>query len=278
MFSQSHPPNVLRLACVTRRMQRQCCCVASKAGIKEQSHFSFVHLFFKDFIYFQRKRKGGRETSLGGRLLCAPHWEPGPQPSHVPRLGIEPATLWFAGWHSIHSVTPARAASLTFRSYAWRGASHCVEDTSAALQRGFTRQGTETSCQEPTPSCWSAEETLLEAEPLVLVKRSCDYSPSQHLKCKLNCISDQDHQHSAKLFLNSDPQKVRDVKVHYYFKLQNLGAICHIVTDNRRVYAVRQPKVSEGHLICSPALFYRVTRSIRVRPQRVKTHSALAKL
>ena len=27
------------------------------------------------------------------------YWGPGPQPRHVPWLGIEPATLWFAGWH-----------------------------------------------------------------------------------------------------------------------------------------------------------------------------------
>ena len=26
-----------------------------------------------------------------------PYWGPGPQPRHVPRPGIEPVTLWFAG-------------------------------------------------------------------------------------------------------------------------------------------------------------------------------------
>ena len=44
-----------------------------------------------------------------GCLLCAPYWGPGPQPRHVPWLGIEPATLWFAGQHWIHWATPARA-------------------------------------------------------------------------------------------------------------------------------------------------------------------------
>ena len=33
-------------------------------------------------------------------FLCAPYWGPGPQPRHVPWLGIQPAMLWFAGRHS----------------------------------------------------------------------------------------------------------------------------------------------------------------------------------
>ena len=36
-------------------------------------------------------------------LLYSPNWGPGSQPRHVPWLGIEPAALWFTGWHSIHS-------------------------------------------------------------------------------------------------------------------------------------------------------------------------------
>ena len=54
-------------------------------------------------------RRRGRETSMCGYLLYAPHWGPGLQPRHVPWLGIEPATLCFAGQHSIHWATPARA-------------------------------------------------------------------------------------------------------------------------------------------------------------------------
>ena len=44
-----------------------------------------------------------------GCLSCAPYWGPGPQHRHVPWLGIEPVTLWFAGPCSIHWATPARA-------------------------------------------------------------------------------------------------------------------------------------------------------------------------
>ena len=44
-----------------------------------------------------------------GCLSCASYLGSGPQPRHVPWLGIEPATLWFTGLHSIHSATPTRA-------------------------------------------------------------------------------------------------------------------------------------------------------------------------
>ena len=57
--------------------------------------------FFKIFIYFQRggmgERKKGRGTSMWEKQLVASHippiWGPGLQPSHVPWLGIEPATF-----------------------------------------------------------------------------------------------------------------------------------------------------------------------------------------
>ena len=66
---------------------------------------------FKDFIYLflerGRQRERGREISMCDCLSRVPHWEPGPQPRHVPWLGIKSATLWFAGRHSIHWATPA---------------------------------------------------------------------------------------------------------------------------------------------------------------------------
>ena len=43
-----------------------------------------------------------------GCLSCTPHWAPGPQPRHVPWMGIKLVTLWFTGWHSVHWATPAR--------------------------------------------------------------------------------------------------------------------------------------------------------------------------
>ena len=64
--------------------------------------------FKKDFIYLFLGRGEGkekereRETSMCGCLSLTPYWGPGPQTRHVPRLGIEPATLWFTGPCSIH--------------------------------------------------------------------------------------------------------------------------------------------------------------------------------
>ena len=57
-----------------------------------------------------------------GCLSRAPYWGSGSQPRHVPWLGIEPATLWFAGPRSIHwarAVFPYKTLkniSVTFRS------------------------------------------------------------------------------------------------------------------------------------------------------------------
>ena len=55
------------------------------------------------------KRKRGKETSMCGCLSHTPCLEPSLQPRHVPWLGVEQMTLWFAGWHSVHWATPVRA-------------------------------------------------------------------------------------------------------------------------------------------------------------------------
>ena len=66
------------------------------------------------YLFLERGREGEREgeTLMCGCLTCAPYYGPGPQPQHMPWLGIERATLWFTGWHSIHWATPARAEHL----------------------------------------------------------------------------------------------------------------------------------------------------------------------
>ena len=66
-------------------------------------------IFFKEFIHpfpergkgREKGRKRGRETSMCGCLSCASYWGPGPQPRHVPWVGMKPATFWFSGWHSL---------------------------------------------------------------------------------------------------------------------------------------------------------------------------------
>ena len=51
------------------------------------------------FIYIQREGKGGRkrgrDISMCGCFSLGPYWGPGPQPRHVPCLGIEQVVLWF---------------------------------------------------------------------------------------------------------------------------------------------------------------------------------------
>ena len=80
--------------------------------------------FLKDLFIFgergrEREREGerqwcARETSVGC-LSHIPNWEPGVHPRHVPQQGIELATFQFAGWHSSHWDTPARANKFLWR-------------------------------------------------------------------------------------------------------------------------------------------------------------------
>ena len=69
---------------------------------------SWLFYFLKDFIYLFIFTERGRATSTSC-LSHPPNWGPGKQPRHVPWLGIEPATCWFAGWCPSHWATPARA-------------------------------------------------------------------------------------------------------------------------------------------------------------------------
>ena len=67
----------------------------------------------KDCIYwFLENRKGKerrRETSMCGCLSSIPYWGPGPQPRHMPWLGIKPVTLWFTVRYSVHWAIAIRA-------------------------------------------------------------------------------------------------------------------------------------------------------------------------
>ena len=67
--------------------------------MKRTDIYFFKILFI---LFLDRGRKRRRERSVCGCLSHAPYWGPGPQPRYVPWLGIEPGTLWFAGWHPVH--------------------------------------------------------------------------------------------------------------------------------------------------------------------------------
>ena len=58
----------------------------------------FLFFVFRFYLFLEREvKEKGRETSMCGCISWAPYWGPGPQPRHVPWLGMEPVTLSFAG-------------------------------------------------------------------------------------------------------------------------------------------------------------------------------------
>ena len=72
---------------------------------RENQNFTFLICLFLE-------TGGGRDRERNIDVwlpLTRPYWGPGPPPRHVPWLGMEPTALWFAGRHSIHWATPARA-------------------------------------------------------------------------------------------------------------------------------------------------------------------------
>ena len=67
------------------------------------------------FVYFLERRREGERERQKHQCVVASHAPPTGDlafnPGMCPRLGIEPATLWFPGRHSVHWATPARVAS-----------------------------------------------------------------------------------------------------------------------------------------------------------------------
>ena len=61
--------------------------------------------------------------------MHATYWGPGLQHRHVPWLGIEQVTLCFAGWHSAHWATPARADDFLWFGYVPRSGSDGSSDS-----------------------------------------------------------------------------------------------------------------------------------------------------
>ena len=81
--------------------------------------FCFRILFTYLFLERGKGREGERRTKtlMCGCLSRVPHWGPGLHPRHVPWLGIEPVSLRFRGWSSIHRATPARPQQKLLRAY-----------------------------------------------------------------------------------------------------------------------------------------------------------------
>ena len=100
------------------------CITKNRIALIRHGHFFLISLaithnlwtnldtfFKKGYLFLERGegREKERERNINGCLFHAPDQGPGPQPRHVPWLGIEPVILWFAGPHSVHWATPARA-------------------------------------------------------------------------------------------------------------------------------------------------------------------------
>ena len=85
------------------------------------------------YLLLEKGREGERERNTSAWLLLVRTllgtWL---QPRHVPWVGIEPASLWFAGWHSIHWAIPGTAEgwilSNTFcHLFRWRVCLSCFD-------------------------------------------------------------------------------------------------------------------------------------------------------
>ena len=62
-----------------------------------------IYLFISRNRGREGERQGGREKhQCVVASQAPPTGDLDHNPGMCPRLGIEPATLWFAGWHSIH--------------------------------------------------------------------------------------------------------------------------------------------------------------------------------
>ena len=108
-------PCILSHSCLSlvKKPSSNCLPFLSEAEVRDQTETFMLWVALYAVCPWKGEREKEehqcvRETVIG----CpshAPIQGPGPQPRHMPWLGIELATLWFAGWCPIHWTTPARA-------------------------------------------------------------------------------------------------------------------------------------------------------------------------
>ena len=79
-----------------KKIRKTVCFIERNSYDSRESKYFFFKFYLFIFRERERERGRGRETSVCGCLSCAYYWGPGLQTRHVPWLGIEPATLWFA--------------------------------------------------------------------------------------------------------------------------------------------------------------------------------------
>ena len=73
---------VILLLVVGKKQSVSACASTLASGSIFQRFYLFI------FREGKGRRKRGRETSICGCPLNVPHWGPGPQPTHVPSLGL----------------------------------------------------------------------------------------------------------------------------------------------------------------------------------------------
>ena len=87
----------------------ECCSPPPILPDKIQTYFSLKN-FFKKILFREQWKEKERERNINvWLLLVCPHRGLVHNPTMCPRLGIKLSTIWFAGQHSIHWATPARA-------------------------------------------------------------------------------------------------------------------------------------------------------------------------
>ena len=105
---------------INNKSQQQRTHNVEKAHLCSQCGKGFIKISeLTDHHRRERGREGERRKHCEGDtfISCLSHaanWGSGPQPRHVPWLGIEPMTFQFTGQHWNHWATPARACLLIY--------------------------------------------------------------------------------------------------------------------------------------------------------------------
>ena len=87
------------------------CWLSILPGESQLQYLLFYFYFWRLYLFISREGKGRRKRERNSAWLPLAHplLGPGPQPRHVPWLGIELATLWFADLGLIHWATLVQA-------------------------------------------------------------------------------------------------------------------------------------------------------------------------
>ena len=117
--------------CCSTPWAEPCCWASSWTGPLWLLCNHCGNIFLIIFLKFYLERWEGREENSERNInvwLVLAHSLLGTMPKsrYLPWLGIRPATLWFAGLHSIHWATPAKAIVRIFLLHAFKDVSYSL--------------------------------------------------------------------------------------------------------------------------------------------------------